>query len=94
MKSETAGGGQGGRLRWRNALVVTQLTISLVILVGAGLFLRSLQQQGRHREALEVFALIARRFSGIARNRQFRKGSFQACENMPLTVNLLYPELT
>lgn len=45
IKSETAGGGQGGRLRWRNALVVTQLTVSLVILVGAGLFLRSLQQQ-------------------------------------------------
>jgi predicted permease len=46
LKSETAGGGQGGQLRWRNALVVTQLTVSLVILVGAGLFLRSLQQQG------------------------------------------------
>lgn len=45
IKSETAGGGQGGRLRWRNALVVTQLTVSLVILVGAGLFLRSLDQQ-------------------------------------------------
>jgi predicted permease len=46
IKSETAGGGLGGRLRWRNALVVTQLTVSLVILVGAGLFLRSLEQQG------------------------------------------------
>jgi predicted permease len=45
IKSETAGGGQGRQLRWRNALVVTQLTVSLVILVGAGLFLRSLQQQ-------------------------------------------------
>jgi putative ABC transport system permease protein len=45
LRSETAGGGQGGRLRWRNALVVTQLTVSLVILVGAGLFLRSLEQQ-------------------------------------------------
>jgi macrolide transport system ATP-binding/permease protein len=44
LKSETAGGGQPGQLRWRNALVVTQLTVSLMLLVGAGLFLRSFQQ--------------------------------------------------
>ena len=43
LKRETAGGGQPGGLRWRNALVVIQLTVSLVLLVGAGLFLRSLQ---------------------------------------------------
>lgn len=44
LKSETAGGGQPGQLRWRNALVVTQLTVSLILLVGAGLFLRSFQR--------------------------------------------------
>ena len=44
LRSEGAGGGQPGQLRWRNALVVAQLTISLVLLVGAGLFLRSFQQ--------------------------------------------------
>lgn len=44
LKQETAGGGQPGQLRWRNALIVTQLTVSLVLLVGAGLFLRSFQQ--------------------------------------------------
>ncbi|MCY3846672.1 MAG: ABC transporter permease, partial [Acidobacteria bacterium] len=44
LRSESAGGGQPGQLRWRNALVVAQLTISLVLLVGAGLFLRSFQQ--------------------------------------------------
>jgi predicted permease len=44
LKSETAGGEQPGQLRWRNALVVTQLTVSLLLLVGAGLFLRSFQQ--------------------------------------------------
>ena len=45
LKSDTAGGGQPGRLRWRNALVVTQLAVSLVLLVGAGLLVRSFQQR-------------------------------------------------
>ena len=44
LRSESEGGGQPGQLRWRNALVIAQLTISLVLLVGAGLFLRSFQQ--------------------------------------------------
>jgi len=44
LKQETAGGGQPGQLRWRTALIITQLTVSLVLLVGAGLFLRSFQQ--------------------------------------------------
>ncbi|MCY4658549.1 MAG: ABC transporter permease [Acidobacteria bacterium] len=70
LRSENAGGGQPGQLRWRNALVVTQLTISLVLLVGAGLFLRSLQQVqsvdpgfGREPTAILSFLTPATRFT-------------------------------
>src|SRR5688572_23541026 len=44
LKSDTAGGGRPGHQRWRNALVIAQVTVSLVLLVGAGLFLRSFQR--------------------------------------------------
>ena len=70
LKSESAGGGQPGQLRWRNALVIAQLTISLVLLVGAGLFLRSFQQVqavdpgfGREPAAVMTFLTPATRFT-------------------------------
>ena len=70
LRSENAGGGQPGQLRWRNALVVAQLTISLVLLVGAGLFLRSFQRVqsvdpgfGREPTALLTFLTPATRFA-------------------------------
>lgn len=44
LKNETTGSGQPGQVRWRNALVITQLTVSLVLLIGAGLFLRNFQK--------------------------------------------------
>ncbi len=44
LKDETAGGGQYGKLALRNLLVVAQVAVSLVLLVGAGLFLRSFEQ--------------------------------------------------
>ena len=44
IKDESAGVGRGGRFTLRNALVVAQVATSLVLLVGAGLFLRSLQR--------------------------------------------------
>ena len=70
LRSESAGGGRPGQLWWRNALVITQLTISLVLLVGAGLFLRSFQQVqsvdpgfGREPTAIMTFLTSATRFT-------------------------------
>ena len=43
LKGESTGGGEPKKVTLRSALVVTQVAMSLVLLVGAGLFLRSLQ---------------------------------------------------
>jgi predicted permease len=61
LKTEGLDGG-GGRLRLRNAFVVGQITLSLVLVVGAGLFLRSLQhaasiEPGFDGRNVEVIAL-------------------------------------
>jgi len=42
IRTEDARGGGGGKLRLRNALVISQIAISLFLLLGAGLFTRSL----------------------------------------------------
>jgi predicted permease len=70
LKSDTAGGGQRGHLRWRNALVIAQVTVSLVLLVGAGLFLRSFQRVlavdpgfGREPTALLSYIVPSTRFA-------------------------------
>jgi putative ABC transport system permease protein len=45
LKTGSRGSDAPGTLRWRNVLVVAQIAMSLVLLVGAGLFLRSWQQK-------------------------------------------------
>jgi len=44
LTSGSRGSDAPGPVRWRNALVIAQVAISLVLLVGAGLFLRSWQR--------------------------------------------------
>jgi predicted permease len=44
LRDDSAGGGQRGRARLRNALVVAQVALSTLLLVGAGLFLRSFER--------------------------------------------------
>jgi predicted permease len=44
LKTGSRGSDAPGSLRWRNALVIAQVAMSLVLLVGAGLFLRSWQK--------------------------------------------------
>jgi predicted permease len=47
LRDEAAGGGRGRAARLRNALVVGQVAVSVVLLVAAGLFLRSLDASRR-----------------------------------------------
>jgi predicted permease len=44
LKNEGTGGGRPRRFNLRNGLVVTQVAFSFVLLIGAGLFVRSLQK--------------------------------------------------
>jgi predicted permease len=43
LKDQTGGGASGSRLRLNKTLVVTQVALSLFLLIGAGLFVRSLR---------------------------------------------------
>ena len=79
-------GGRGseapGSLRWRNVLVVAQIAMSLVLLVGAGLFLRSWQRTlavdpGFGRAPTSILSVI------------FPNEMSRADRVIPLTQNLL-----
>ncbi len=72
LRDESAGAGRAGRSRLRNTLVVAQVATSVVLLVGAGLFLRSLQAVyafdpgfGQQPAALMTFAIPGARHDNV-----------------------------
>ena len=100
LKDDSAGGGQRGRTRLRDALVVAQVAVSTLLLVAAGLFLRSFQRlqsvdPGFGREPSAIVSILipsdrydadaARRF---ARTLVERVGAIPGVEAVGLTDNL------
>jgi predicted permease len=70
LKDESTGGGRPRRLSLRNTLVVGQVAVSLMLLIGAGLFLRSLGEArsmdpgfGHEPTALITFGISGERFT-------------------------------
>jgi predicted permease len=70
LKDESAGGGWRGKVRLRNALVAAQVAVSVMLLIGAGLFLRSFLATravdpgfGRDPAALLSLVVPANRYS-------------------------------
>ncbi|NIM50364.1 MAG: ABC transporter permease, partial [Gemmatimonadales bacterium] len=89
LKDETAGGAGAGWLTLRNVLVVVQIAVSLVLLVGAGLFLRSfLATQavdpgfGQQPAAMFEMALPSNRLSQ-EEGRVFLRTLFERFERIP-----------
>ena len=80
LKDDSAGGGQRGRTRMRDALVVAQVAVSTLLLVGAGLFLRSFQRLqsvdpgfGREPAAVITFLIPSDRYDFDASREMARK---------------------
>jgi putative ABC transport system permease protein len=80
----------GGSSRWRNALVVSEIALSLVLLIGAGLLLKSfarLQQSdfGFNPENVLTVQVILpqKRYSEPAKRLQFVAETLQRIETLP-----------
>ncbi len=89
LRDESAGGGGRSRLTLRNILVVAQVAGSLVLLVGAGLFLRSAQQvqdvnPGFGREPTAILSLLvpSSRYSE-EEGRVFTRTMLERFEQLP-----------
>ena len=100
LHGESAGSGEGGKHRLRSALVIFQVAISLVLLLGAGLFLRSMKRLqsvdpgfGREPTALFSFLIPATRYDeesgrALARRLVERFEQLPGVEAVGLTDNL------
>jgi predicted permease len=101
LKDEGAGSGSSRRrLTFRNGLVTAQVAVCLVLLIGAGLFLRSLQQAqavdpgfGKEPAALLTVALTSNRYpedGGRALMRQLleRTQQIPGVQSVGLTSNM------
>ena len=88
LKDENAGGVAKQRLR--GALVIAQIAVCTVLLVGSGLFLRSLVGMqsvdpgfGNEPTALLTYGLPTERWSTPEERRQFREELFRELESQP-----------
>src|SRR5262249_1566959 len=88
LKSSMGEGTVGTRLAVRKVLVVTQVALSLFLLVGAGLFVRSLQNlknldAGFDRENVALFGLDPGRGYTPARLVTFQRRLLERLESLP-----------
>ncbi len=100
LRSESAGGGAGGKLALRNALVVVQVAVSVVLLLAAGLFLRSMERIqsvdpgfGREPTALFTFLIPPARYDqeqgrALSRRLALRLERLPGVKAVGLTDNL------
>jgi len=90
LKDESAGAGTSGRrLNLRNALVVAQVAVALVLMVGAGLFLKSMRQAqrvdpgfGKDPAVLLTYAVAANRYT-VEEGRIFVRTLLERIEQLP-----------
>jgi predicted permease len=81
--------GAGRRFSLRNALVVAQVALSLVSLIGAGLFLRSLRNAQRIDPGFETRNLLVTNFDtttvgyDLARAREFHRAVLERAAALP-----------